>query len=96
MLEACRPRISFLYRFWEEFPRRKRSRTSKVNLVGVEEILDSVKLLIKAGTYDDAIFQLKECIEMLEKEKLNLQAAADAKAKANVSRPEKPVLPSSK
>jgi len=65
-----------------------------VNLISVEGILDSVKLLIKAGTYDDAIFQLKECIDMLEKEKLKVQAAADVKAKANVNRPVKPVLPS--
>ncbi|MEX2684877.1 MAG: hypothetical protein Q6373_025105 [Candidatus Sigynarchaeota archaeon] len=64
--------------------------------MSVEEILDSVKLLIKAGTYDDAIFQLKECIDMLEKEKLKVQASADAKAKSNVSKPVKPVMPSFK
>jgi len=65
-----------------------------VKPISAEEILDSVKFLIKAGRYDDATFQLKECIDMLEKEKLKVQAAADAKAKANVNKPVKPVLPS--
>ena len=61
--------------------------------MNMEEILDAVKRLVQAGTYDDAIFQLKECIDMLEKEKLKVQASADAKAKANVKKPVKPILP---
>lgn len=80
--------------FQERPPISHEYRRYRVNLMEVEGILDSVKLLIKAGTYDDVIFQLKECIDMLEKEKLKVQASADAKAKANVNKPVKPVLPS--
>lgn len=64
--------------------------------MSVEGMLDAAKLLVKAGTYDDAIFQLKECIAMLEQEKLKVQAALDAKASATAKEPDKPVLPSAK
>ncbi len=67
-----------------------------VTLESVEGLLQAAKLLARAGTYDDAIFQLKECIDLLEKLKLKVQAAAEAKAKANTKELKKPVLPSIK
>jgi hypothetical protein len=67
-----------------------------VTLASVEGLLEAVKLLARAGTYDDAIFQLKECLDILEKLKLKVQAAADAKARANTKELKKPVLPSIK
>jgi hypothetical protein len=64
--------------------------------MSAEGLLDAVKLLIRAGTYDDAIFQLKQCIDMLEQEKLKLRASMNAKTPATAKKPGKPVLPSTK
>jgi hypothetical protein len=67
-----------------------------VTLETVEGLLDGAKLLSRAGTYDDAIFELKECIDILEQLKLKVQASTEAKVKANTKPLKKPVLPSIK
>ncbi len=67
-----------------------------VTLESVEGLLEAVKLLARAGTYDDAIFQLKACLYLLEQLKHKVQASAEAKARANTKELKKPVLPSIK
>jgi hypothetical protein len=67
-----------------------------VTLESVEGLLEAVKLLARAGTFDDAIFQLKVCLDLLEQLKLKVQTAAEAKARANTKALKKPVLPSIK